>query len=63
MERDIKRLQACLEHKDYDAMREYIILIAEKYNKEQKELFSDIASLIKCGNYEKIPIILQYLCK
>lgn len=59
METDIKRLEACFEHKDYDAMREYIALIVERYNKEQKEVLLNIISLIKCGDYKRIPIILH----
>lgn len=59
MKTDIRRLQACLEHKDYSAIAEYIELIKEKYNKEEREVLSNIVSLVKTGNYENISKLLQ----
>ena len=59
MKTDIRRLQACLEYEDYSAIVEYIELIKEKYNKEEREVFSNIVSLVKTGNYENISVLLQ----
>lgn len=61
MKTDIRRLQACLDHKDYSAIVEYIELIKEKYNKEEREVFSIIVSLIKSGKYKNISVLLQKL--
>lgn len=59
MKADVRRLQSCLDHKDYYSMMEYINLIKEKYNQEEKEVFSNIVLLIKSGNYENIYELLQ----
>lgn len=59
MEKDIKRLYACLEHKDYDAIREYIEIIFEKYNQEKRKVLLDIVSYVKEGNYRQIPLLLD----
>ena len=63
MEKDIKRLKACFEHCDYDAMREYILIILKNYSHEQKQYLLDIITLIKSGNYGQIPVILNNFCK
>lgn len=59
MKADVRRLQSCLEYEDYSAIVEYIELIKEKYNKEEREVFSNIVSLVKTGNYENISVLLQ----
>ena len=54
MERDIKRLQACMEHKDYYAMLLYITMIIKKYTGENKDFLLQLQDNIKCGNYIQI---------
>ena len=53
-EEDMKRINACIEHKDYYTAMEYAIMVKEKYKDEKREYFEDIIRYVKNGNYEKI---------
>ena len=53
-EEDMKRINACIEHKDYYTAMEYAILVKEKYKSVKRDYFEDIIRYIKNGDYEKI---------
>ena len=53
-EEDVRRINACIEHKDYYSAMEYAILIKEKYKSVKKEYFEDIIRYVKNGDYKKI---------
>ena len=53
-EEDVRRINACIEHKDYYSAMEYAILVKEKYKDEKNDYFEDIIRYIKNGDYEKI---------
>lgn len=59
MEKDIKRLQACLEHKDYYSMLLYITIIIKKYTGENKDFLLQLQDNIRCGNYIQIEKTLK----
>lgn len=59
MERDIKRLQACMEHKDYYAMLLYITMIIKKYTGENKEFLLQLQKDVKRGDYIQIEKTLK----
>ena len=53
-EEDMKKINACIEHKDYYSAMEYAIFVKEKYKDEKRDYFEDIIRYVKNGNYEKI---------
>ena len=53
-EEDVKKINACIEHKDYYSAMEYAIFVKEKYKSEKRKYFEDIIRYVKNGNYEKI---------
>ena len=53
-EEDVKRINACIEYKDYYTAMEYAMLVKEKYKDEKRDYFEDIIRYVKNGNYEKI---------
>lgn len=53
-EEDVRRINACIEHKDYYSAMEYAILVKEKYKSVKRDYFEDIIRYIKNGDYEKI---------
>ena len=53
-EEDVKRINACIEYKDYYTAMEYAILVKEKYKSVKRDYFEDIIRYIKNGDYEKI---------
>lgn len=53
-EEDMKRINACIEHKDYYTAMEYAIMVKEKYKSVKRDYFEDIIRYIKNGDYEKI---------
>ena len=58
-EDDVKKINACIEYKDYYSAMEYSILVKDLYKNKDKELFEELIKLIKNGNYEKIKKYLQ----
>lgn len=55
-EKDVKRIKACIEYKDYYTALEYAILIKENYKSQEKEYFENIIKHIKLGDYNKVGI-------
>lgn len=53
-EEDMKKINACIEHKDYYSAMEYAMLVKEKYKSVKRDYFEDIIRYIKNGDYEKI---------
>lgn len=53
-EEDVRRINACIEHKDYYSAMEYAMLVKEKYKNVKRDYFEDIIRYIKKGDYEKI---------
>ena len=53
-EDDVKKINACIEYKDYYTAMEYAILVKEKYKSVKRDYFEDIIRYIKNGDYEKI---------
>jgi hypothetical protein len=53
-EEDVKKINACIERKDYYSAMEYAILVKEKYKDEKRKYFEDIIRYVKNGDYEKI---------
>lgn len=54
MEKDIKRLKACMDHNDYYSMLIYITIIIDKCTGQNKEFLLNLAANIKKGNYEEV---------
>lgn len=59
MKDDIRRLQACLEYKDYYAMSLYITIIIRKYTGENKEFLLQLQKDVKRGDYIQIEKTLK----
>ena len=51
-EMDIKRIKACINHKDYFSALEYAILIKDRYVGREKNYFEDTIKRIKAGEYK-----------
>ena len=56
-EEDVKRINACIEYKDYYSAMEYAMLVKEKYKDEKRDYFEDIIKHIKIGDYKSIKIL------
>ena len=56
-EEDVKRINACIEYKDYYTAMEYAMLVKEKYKDEKRDYFEDIIKHIKIGDYNSIKIL------
>lgn len=56
-EEDVKRINACIEYKDYYTAMEYAMLVKEKYKDEKRDYFEDIIKHIKIGDYKSIKIL------
>ena len=56
-EDDVRRINACIEHKDQYSAMEYAILVKEKYKDEKKDYIEDIIKYVKNGDYEIIKIL------
>ncbi len=48
---DEKRIQSCIEHRDYCSAIEYAILVREKYKDKERDYFEKIISCFKSGKY------------
>lgn len=59
MEKDIKRLKACMDHNDYYSMLIYITIIIDKCTGQNKEFLLNLAANIKRGNYEEVNNLLK----
>lgn len=59
MEKDVKKLKACLNYKDYYSMLLYCNLIINNYYGSNKEILLHLISNIKKGNYETLEEILK----
>ena len=46
---DIRRIRACIDHKDYYSALQYAILVKDRYVKSEKECFEMIIKNIKTG--------------
>lgn len=51
---DKKRIEACIEYKDYYSALEYSILVQDKYKNKEKNFFERIIKSVKSGEYYKI---------
>lgn len=51
---DKRRIEACLEYKDYYSALEYAILVKDKYISNEKSFFEKIIIHVKSGEYYKI---------
>lgn len=52
-EKDVKRIKACINHKDYYSALEYAILVKDRYVNREKNYFEDIIKGIKIGDYNR----------
>lgn len=50
-EKDVKRIEACIEYNDYYSAMEYAILVKEKYKDNKKRYFENIIEYVKNGSY------------
>lgn len=48
---DKKRIESCIEHKDYYSALEYAIFVKDNYVKEEKNFFEHTIRNIKSGTY------------
>ena len=49
-EDDVKKINACIEYKDYYSAMEYAMLVKEKYKDEKNDYFEDIIRYVKNGD-------------
>ena len=59
MEKDIKRLKACMDYNDYYSMLIYITIIIDKCTGQNKEFLLNLVANIKKGNYEEVNKLLK----
>lgn len=53
-EKDVKRIKACIDYKDYYSALEYAILVKDRYVDREKNYFEEIIKRIKIGNYNRV---------
>lgn len=51
---DKRRIEACIEYKDYYSALEYSILVKDKYKNKEKNFFERIIKSVKRGEYYEI---------
>ncbi len=56
---DVKRIEACISHKDYYSAAEYSMMVKEKYTEEKRLFFETIIKEVQSGEYEKIDKAFQ----
>ncbi len=53
-EKDIKRIKACMEYKDYYSALQYASIMKENYKDKERVYLEEIIKDIKEGDYNKI---------
>lgn len=51
---DVRRIQACIDYKDYFGALEYAFLVKDNYTEKNKHYFEEIIKYVKDGSYEEI---------
>ena len=57
---EIRKLKVCVEHEDYSAVKEYSMMIRDKYKYSERNLLDIMIQLVSMGEYELIKHILSY---
>ena len=53
-EEDVKKINACIEHKDYYSAMEYSILVRNLYKNGERQYFESIIKYVKNSEYENL---------